>query len=54
MKEIFENSFEKLEKLIYEKLGERNAFHEDRLRIKHELDLIKKMVTLLLCFFSMR
>ena len=42
MKNIFENSFEKLEKLIYEKLGERNAFHEDRLRIKHELDLIKK------------
>ena len=42
MKKIFENSFEKLEKLIYEKLGERNAFHEDRLRIKHELDLIKK------------
>ena len=42
MKKIFENSFEKLGKLIYEKLGERNAFHEDRLRIKHELDLIKK------------
>lgn len=42
MKKIFENSFEKLEKLIYEKLGERNAFNEDRLRIKHELDLIKK------------
>ena len=42
MKKIFENSFEKLEKLIYEKLGERNSFHEDRLRIKHELDLIKK------------
>ena len=42
MKKIFENSFEKLEKLIYEKLDERNAFHEERLRIKHELNLIKK------------
>ena len=42
MKNIFENSYEKLEKLIYKELGERNAFHEDRLRIKHELDLIKK------------
>ena len=42
MKNIFENSFEKLEKLIYEKLEEKNAFYEHRLRVKHELDLIKK------------
>lgn len=42
MKNIFENSFEKLEKLIYEKLDEKNAFYEHRLRIKYELDLIKK------------
>lgn len=42
MKNIFENTSEKLDKLIYEKLDERNAFYEERLRVKHELDLIKK------------
>lgn len=41
MKNIFENTNEKLNKLIYEKLYERNACHEERLRVKHELALIK-------------
>lgn len=42
MNNVFENANEKLENLIHKKLDERKAFHEERLRVNCELNLIQK------------
>ena len=42
MKNIFENSFEKLEKLIYEKLDTIKASKEEREKAEYELSIIKR------------